>query len=590
MFQSQSKYKLFSYSFLFEKIISPFVDLISDFISIEDGDNWEIITAIDFTNINEELAKEIGNLKSRNNKFKEEQQKCDGGTDECKEALQKEKDEIETERERLKRRGYETINKVFIDKIFASENFLLYHKAKIVFIDKRNKYIIAKNDNILSVFQTVLIKSQLITQLLAHVNKRGTVNFGVLSSFDNKNLYESAINIDEIKGLTCPVINLSYIKEDFNKTPIEGDDIWMSEIFLEEFLLPEVYSHNKNYFILQEKEKKSGVIVGNICFFYDSNSISLIKEERIVDYYWHLLKNNLYRLPSQPNGDKLPLVKEFNEEVKKEDFAYLLSNLKKNLYVEDIDIPVAYQKYFEAIFKLDKLKHLSGYELYLPYESNPESSIVGIYHTDRKPSETHYNLVHWISSHEEENKIYEFSNEKPDVKKKKLIYVLKPEISFYFRYKYFEDFFEEILKESGLNYISNYKVKYKSNDNEAEFDFIIKTDQKIYVIELKTTLRNEEIAKYEKKCMKLMQELPTIQDNLEFIIIGSLSDENCETYRYYIEEGKKQYQDYNSKREEVSIVPYRFTIPIRSSSDKKIVCIAEPSFERLKSIIDEICV
>ncbi|QRX64248.1 hypothetical protein JS578_03045 [Dysgonomonadaceae bacterium zrk40] len=176
------------------------------------------------------------------------------------------------------------------------------------------------------------------------------------------------------------------------------------------------------------------------------------------------------------------------------------------------------------------------------------------------------------------------------MKKKKLIYVLKPEISFYFRYKYFEDFFEEILKESGLNYISNYKVKYKSNDNEAEFDFIIKTDQKIYVIELKTTLRNEEIAKYEKKCMKLMQELPTIQDNLEFLIIGSLSDENCETYRYYIEEGKKQYQDYNSKREEVSIVPYRFTIPIRSSSDKKLVCIAEPSFERLKSIIDEICV
>jgi hypothetical protein len=71
MFQSQSTYKLFSYSFLFEKIISPFVDLISDFISIGDGDNWEIITAIDFTKIDEQLAEEIGNLKIRNNIFKQ---------------------------------------------------------------------------------------------------------------------------------------------------------------------------------------------------------------------------------------------------------------------------------------------------------------------------------------------------------------------------------------------------------------------------------------------------------------------------------------------------------------------------------------
>ena len=226
----------------------------------------------------------------------------------------------------------------------------------------------------------------------------------------------------------------------------------------------------------------------------------------------------------------------------------------------------------------------------MPYKSNPESSLVGIYHTNKKSSEKHYNLVHWISSHEDENKVYEFSKERPEVKAKKLIHVLKPDISFYFRHKYFEDFFKEVLKQTKLDAISNYKVRYKSDSNENEFDFIIKTDQKIYVIELKTTLRNEEIVKYEKKCMKLMQELPTIQDNIEFLIIGALSDENCETYRYYIEEGKKRHKGYNSKREEVCTIPYRFKIPIRSSSGKELVCIAEPSFERLKSIIEETCV
>ena len=35
MFKSQSKYKLFSYSILFEEIINPFIELISDFVYIK---------------------------------------------------------------------------------------------------------------------------------------------------------------------------------------------------------------------------------------------------------------------------------------------------------------------------------------------------------------------------------------------------------------------------------------------------------------------------------------------------------------------------------------------------------------------------
>lgn len=590
MFQSQSKYKLFSYSFLFEKIINPFVDLISDFISMIDGVNWGIITAIDFTEIDEQLAKEIDNLKSRNNRFKKEQKKYDEGSDRNKDVLLKEEEEIETDIEKLKIWGYEAICKFFLDVIFSSEDLLTYGRSKIVFIDKRNRLIIAENDKLLNLFKRVLSESQLITQLLTNANKRENVNFDKLSNFDNRNLYESAIEIKEFAELTCPVINLSYIKEDFTRTPIERDDIWMSENFLEKFLPSESYSHTGDCFILQERDKRIGVIVDNICFFYESNPVFLIKEELMLDYYWHLLKNNIYRLPMQHDGDKSLLVREFNEQAKEEEFANLLSNLKKNLYVEDIDIPDVYEKYFEEIFKIEGLKHLTDYELYLPYKSNPESSLVGIYHIDKKPSETHYNLVHWISNHKDNNRIYEFSKEKPEEKDKKLIHVLKPEISFYFRHKYFEDFFKEVLKKTKLDYIPNYRVKYKTSGNEAEFDFIIKTDQKIYVIELKTTLRNEEIVKYEKKCMKLMQELPSIQENLEFLIIGALSDENLETYKYYIERGKEQYNDYNSKRDGVRTIPYRFTIPISSSSVKGLVCIAEPSFERLKSIIEETCV
>lgn len=64
MFKSQSKYKLFSYSILFEEIIGPFIDLISDFLSIDKENNWGIITTIDFSTINKPLAEKLKILKT----------------------------------------------------------------------------------------------------------------------------------------------------------------------------------------------------------------------------------------------------------------------------------------------------------------------------------------------------------------------------------------------------------------------------------------------------------------------------------------------------------------------------------------------
>ncbi len=57
----------------------------------------------------------------------------------------------------------------------------------------------------------------------------------------------------------------------------------------------------------------------------------------------------------------------------------------------------------------------------------------------------------------------------------------------------------------------------------------------------------------------------------------------------HLKKGKKKHPNYNIKRNDVFTIPYWFSFPIASSS-KKLTCIAEPSFDRLKCIINEICV
>lgn len=589
MFKSQSKYNLFSYSIQFEDIINPFIDLISDFLSLDDDNNWGIITALDFNKINKTLAEEIEILKKKNKKFNDNFRLCNRKGHSKAEELNKDKNDIEEKLQQLKFQAYETICNYLFDEVFSSENLSIFGNSKIVLIDKINRRIVSNNADIQDSLLVILSNSKLVSKLIANTNKKRGKVFNKLINFDNKNLYKSYVNTEQLSILTCPAINLSYIKDSITKTPIENNDVWINEKFFNKYKLPELYNSSKDIFTLHNSCKQIGISVGNVCFFYESDPTELIKDEFLLAFYWSLLKNNIYRLPENTDNYKSDLVIDFNTKVKEEGFAHLLTYLKHNLYIEDKDVPDQYKKYFENNIKIEALKHLMGYELFLPDTDNPDTSLIGVYHTDKKPSENHYNLVHWITNHSSAGKIYEFSKEKPHAKNKKKIQVLKPEISFYFRHKYFEDFFDNILTDLGLIYLSNYKVKFKSKDKEAEFDYLIKTPCKIYLIELKTKLSYDYISGYEKKCSELIRDIPFISDNFEFVIIGALSHPNCEAYKSFIKEGEINHPGYNINREGVSTIPYRFSFPIEATNNK-LMCIAEPSYERLKRIINEICI
>lgn len=575
MFKSQSKYKRFKFSILIEDILSPFINLISDFLSIDGTPNWDIITAIDFSSLDSDFASKIAELKSNypsNNEIEDE-------------------DKFIYEVESLKREANAILNNHFSKIIFSKENLESYEKS-IILIDKTNKYIISNKD-IANILKSILRNSNMVKELLNIVHKNKDINFDNLISFDNESLYNKDYITAEEISIVCPAINVSYL--DLNnennsilKTPIEKDDFWVNEKFFKDYSLPEDFDASQDDFLLEKGEKTIGLNCGNVCFIYDSNPFELVNPADRLNYYWMQLKNRIYYTSSTSNHiSHSMLVQSFNHDAKSEGFSPLLSKLKKNLYIEEA-VDSKYKKYFEKAFIIKGLKHLQEYELYLPFENDSKQSLIGLYHLDKKPSEKHYNLVHWISNDGDTSKILEFSDVTPVKKNKNPIHVLKPEISFYFRHRFFEDFFESVMKDLGLEYLNNYKIQFKSNEQEAEFDFMIKTENKIYIVELKTKLRGEEISKFEKKCSRLMDEIEYLSDYFEFLIIGALSDENCKSYKHHINEGKKEHPGYNDIRDGFSTIPYWFEFPIEGSI-KRLTCIAEPSYEKLKSIIIDIC-
>lgn len=308
MFKSQSKYNLFSYSINFEGIISPFIDLISDFLSLEEDNNWGIITALDFNIINKPLADKIECLKKKEKKFNENSKLCSRNGRGLTEELQIIKDDINNNLQELKFQANETICNYLFNEIFSSVNLSSYGSLKIILIDKINRRIVSNNDKIYDILSIILSNSGLISKLIANTDKKGRKIFKKLINFDSNNLYNSHVNTEHLSSLICPAINLSYLKDPITRTPVENKDIWINENFFKKYELPEAYISSLDIFILQNSCEHIGISIGNVCFFYVSNPIILIKDEFLLDFYWSLLKNNIYRLPETIDNYKSELI------------------------------------------------------------------------------------------------------------------------------------------------------------------------------------------------------------------------------------------------------------------------------------------
>lgn len=582
MFEIKNRYYCFKYDINFIDILDPFIELSKDILTINIKEA-ELVDVVDFSIINEEFQNKFDKYLKDNIK----EIKPNDSLVEKQEEIQNSKTE---EYERLIFESKDVFEQYLTQKVFGASNLKSLINTGILFLLRIDKKIVSYDDQSINSLNKLLSEFGVInyfqTLLKGDLLKSATTNF---NKFDKIQFYQTndKLSTEKLNIVYCPIIEYNFI--DTTKIQLdycEKDDVWINVTQIKKKFNIDIQLSDIKLVKLNDSSHIIGLKVGDYFLSFDFDMKSIISIDKIVEFYWLLIYRDVYRQQPEKLRSLLPsLVQEFNKAVRKESFINLLSQLKKNLYLEDQVIAPEFEVFFDSVLSLNSLKHIENYEFYVPDSDGSGKPILGIYKEDKKPKETYYNLIHWVTNKDDRNYNH-FHEETPQSKQKKILKALKPEISFYFRSNFFEDYVSSILDELKLKYTSNYNLILK-DESACEIDFLIYNNSTIYFIEAKTKLSSFYIDNYEKKCNKILNNLNGIEDKVKFLLVSAFSDRNCEQYKYYIEKSDKP--ELNVNRPGLATKTYYFDIPIQSHAGHEITCISEPVYDKLKTIISNIC-
>jgi len=449
---------------------------------------------------------------------------------------------------------------------------------------------------LMALIQSALVDPKYINECTSLVNKCGVVAqfFEILMhssseesfvkdisrNYSCKSFVKHAIVSERPNEIQVgsPVYSSSTIRmrDGIVSTPIDKADVWLNVPVLKKSFGVEP-SKDEEYFEISDPDLPLGeniiaIQVGEYIFPLVSGFDGYIESK--IDYYWANLKNGVYH-KEDTSDDNSPisesqkkLIEDFRRAVKDDTLLYTLSHLTNNLYLpEDISVKDLYLLYFEQVAVARQLKHLENYEFL--YQKGDESILLTTYQINKDNAMTAYNLLHMLVEHDEKTEDW-YGPQMFKRLKRETVYVFKPEIAFYFMNRFYEDYFQSALEELCVDYVANQKVSYRGNLNEI--DVIIKGKEKIYFVELKTTLSVHHILSYREKCKKWIEACPEIKEYMNFAIAGCYGNDElmictkdpieCET------------------REGVKTKIYDFSVEIEKGKD--LHCFTEPNFVKLK--------
>ncbi len=412
-----------------------------------------------------------------------------------------------------------------------------------------------------------------------------------INLFENDAFYKSTFNSEkQVSQPQLPYLELEYLREDLIKNElVEFEKYWLNnKKYLQKYKID--FSAVEDFYIVKDATNKNlGLLAGSIIIpFTDVDFTEYVKTERLIDFFWLLFERNYsVKITSNVRAND-ELVQEFQKIIKDPELNKLLSHLKNNLYVNDDSvIHDKYKVLFNRVLLLDNLDHLKDYDFLLSSNIEEETAL-GIYSKVKHGSS--YNLIHWLN-HEGIDDVRHYRGNEPIKKGKKHIYTLKPEISYYFLGKYFEDLVENILIENQIQYINNFNLKDK--EFTCEVDFFIKGSDTLYYVETKTKLSKFYIEDFQKKASKMINFFQPILNKkikIKFILLGGYSDNTVIDFQYFINAAEQETQlGYNTPRENLNTNPYFFNVPIPDKDGREITCIAEPEYDKLTQLILQIC-
>lgn len=393
----------------------------------------------------------------------------------------------------------------------------------------------------------------------------------------NDQYFGAAVKANEESALKAAVIPINAL-EGYEVLPVDPESIWINNKLSKELDVNEGTECGEVKF---PNIDGISLMIGD--FVFPLTGIDLyVKEDAKQNYFWKML-SDIYVNKKKSISIYREQSGEFKAAFKTSEFAQLMAKLQYNLYIkkEGQTVPEAYRQFFEEVYNIeefiDKNNQILFTGTHLEEQVQNKQTMLGIYNTEKNG--TDYNLHAWVNVETEDRQKKTEAGGVEDISIK-TVYALKPQYSYYFASTYFEDLFQEVLQELGIETLHDVELSLSENPGSPYIEvdnFVRRQDGTIVFIENKTTLNRynieETVSKIAKFHQVMIDSYPSI--HIEYLIAAPYMNETVEeAYSYFMNvEG---------------CTATNFFIPIARFNGIRLHCVIEPEYEKLKAMMAEL--
>ena len=393
----------------------------------------------------------------------------------------------------------------------------------------------------------------------------------------NDQYFGAAVKANEESALKAAVIPVNAL-EGYEVLPVDPESIWINNKLSKELDVNEGTECGEVKF---PNIDGISLMIGD--FVFPLTGIDLyVKEDAKQNYFWKML-SDIYVNKKKSISIYREQSGEFKAAFKTSEFAQLMAKLQYNLYIkkEGQTVPEAYRQFFEEVYNIeefiDKNNQILFTGTHLEEQVQNKQTMLGIYNTEKDG--TDYNLHAWVNVETEDRQKKTEAGGVEDISIK-TVYALKPQYSYYFASTYFEDLFQEVLQELGIETLHDVELSLSENPGSPYIEvdnFVRRQDGTIVFIENKTTLNRynieETVSKIAKFHQVMIDSYPSI--HIEYLIAAPYMNETVEeAYSYFMNvEG---------------CTATNFFIPIARFNGIRLHCVIEPEYEKLKAMMAEL--
>ena len=393
----------------------------------------------------------------------------------------------------------------------------------------------------------------------------------------NDQYFGAAVKANEESALKAAVIPINAL-EGYEVLPVDPESIWINNKLSKELDVNEGTECGEVKF---PNIDGISLMIGD--FVFPLTGIDLyVKEDAKQNYFWKML-SDIYVNKKKSISIYREQSGEFKAAFKTSEFAQLMAKLQYNLYIkkEGQTVPEAYRQFFEEVYNIeefiDKNNQILFTGTHLEEQVQNKQTMLGIYNTEKDG--TDYNLHAWVNVVTEDRQKKTEAGGVEDISIK-TVYALKPQYSYYFASTYFEDLFQEVLQELGIETLHDVELSLSENPGSPYIEvdnFVRRQDGTIVFIENKTTLNRynieETVSKIAKFHQVMIDSYPSI--HIEYLIAAPYMNETVEeAYSYFMNvEG---------------CTATNFFIPIARFNGIRLHCVIEPEYEKLKAMMAEL--